>query len=263
LYRTIFFLCVFICNANAGQADISQKMRKHFEWGEYDSLFSITQAALARSAGASDSLFLADCHKYLGVVAMTRGNISEARSEFEKAYKYNPHVELDILYVSREIYQLFQVTFQEHQQALRQKAQSDSLLKVNDSALQTNSELRVSLKTERRRHINSLASIVSLGIMTLCGAVAIYEYVQADRTYRDFRNAAAQGDYLRYNQARDKVRQGDIISLAWGSGALISGATGIFFALTPLKPAHPADAAAQKNDLRISCGLKYEIAFKN
>jgi hypothetical protein len=253
-------MCVLFCNLFSEQIDIPGKMRRHFEWGEYDSLSATVQAALTTSTHVSDSEFISECHTYLGVVSMSRGNISEARREFETAYQYNPSVELDSMYVSPEIYQLFRLTNQEYARTRRESARQDSILKAQERTQRINEELKASLKREQKRRLTMAVSIVSLSITALCGAEAIYEYVQADKAYQDFKNAALQGDRANYDRSKKIVQQHDAYTVAFGCGSIVTGIAGVYFAMAPVfgpgaAPARPGPGSPLKTSLKLS----YEI----
>jgi hypothetical protein len=251
-------LGLFAVNLFSGQSDVPAKMRRHFEWGEYDSLAVIARAALTAPDHASDSGFISDCYKYLGVVSMSHGNISQARKEFETAYQYNPFLQLDSIYVSREIYQLFCVTNQEYVQARRESARQDSLLKAQERTLRINEELKASLKQEQRRRLTTAASIISLSITALCGAGAVYEYLQGDKAYQDFKNAANQGDELAYNRNKKIVQAHDTYTVAYGCGGIVAGIAGVSFVMAPVFMPGGLPSRSEPGP-KLSIRLNYEI----
>ncbi|MDD5675871.1 MAG: hypothetical protein PHC61_17000 [Chitinivibrionales bacterium] len=250
-------------NAVSAQADVSQKLRKYFEWGEYDSLATAAQKGLGIPGKVADSQFTADCHKYLGVVAMSRGNITDARSEFERAYTLDKKITLDSLYISRPIYEMFISTIQDYREALHSKTENDSILKAKETAVRMNEELKASLKHEKKDRITTIVSIASFGLMAICGATAIYEYVQGNKSYQDFKNAATEGDYLRYTQDKKAVRQSDILAIAFGCGALAVGSPGLYFSLKPAVVPRHSNQPKQKASADISLSLCYEFSHKN
>ena len=139
-----------------------------------------------------------------------------------------PALTIDKFYVSSEIAALFASTIEE----CKKKVIADSLARVEKVASECNRLMLDSIRIDRSRRNSITMAVIAYPLALACGGIALYQYIQTDRLYNDFKHAAASGDLPTYNRLKQQISEGDILTLAACAGTLLLGACGTYFIAT-------------------------------
>ncbi|MBD3345095.1 MAG: hypothetical protein GF401_08550 [Chitinivibrionales bacterium] len=228
---SFFVVCVF-ANAFSLKEEV---IRKHFEWGEYDSLVVKLQPYFSSLAEIQDSAQIAEYHLYYAVAEYAKGKISESRVHFIKAYALNPEIECEKKYVNEEILDLFAATIDEYKRQITLKAKQDSLLLEKEERLeQSKTKLEIiELKKQKRNKIIGAA----IGYTLACAAAvfAVSEYNKAERYYDIFETARTAGDKAVYDEYKFKTKKTDALTIAASMASAVAAGMGAAFTFTAQK----------------------------
>jgi hypothetical protein len=207
-----------------------QQIETHFKWGEYDSIIAKAEPVIHDPTAIANSKDRADLSKFLGIAYAAQGRITEARTQFRKAFLSDSLVRLDSLYVSKTIELIFRTTIDDCKNKAADSTLHDSLLAQKKIAA---AEVKRAIEKEKSvtaRHAALAVSGVCFAAFLATGAGAVYEYYSTSRAYSTFRLAASQGDLASYNRYKTIVRNGDIRTVGYLAVSCVFGiCSGYFF----------------------------------
>jgi hypothetical protein len=229
LSAALFFLCPAAWPQGQNRLD---DVRRHFEWGEYDTIIAIIEPMVSMSADTIDSTIAAEYRKYLGVAYLAKDRVNDARDQFTIACQLNPDVKLEREFVSQAIYDVFQNTLAEYRRQREEAAHADSLIRAKEVQLEERTQNLVAVNKQLRRSIRvNLASGFSLVGMAAVSATAFaYEYRITRNSWLDLKAAADIGDLAKKPGLVNRVRTGNmLLSITATSGVACVGAAAYFF----------------------------------
>jgi hypothetical protein len=229
LPAALFFLCPAAWSQGQNMLD---DVRRHFEWGDYDTIIAIVEPMVSASADTIDSTVAAEYRKYLGVAYLAKDRVNDARGQFTIACQLNPDVKLEREFVSQAIYDVFQNALAEYRRRRQEAARADSLIRAKEAQLEERTRNLVAVNKQLRRSIRvNLASGFSLVGMAAVSATAFaYEYRITRNSWLDLKAAADIGDLAKRQGLVDKVSTGNmLLSVAATSGVACAGAAAYFF----------------------------------
>jgi len=224
---------LFLCPAAWSQGqNVLDDVRRHFEWGDYDTIITIVEPLVSASADTIDSTIAAEYRKYLGVAYLAKDRVNDARGQFIHACQLNPEVKLEREFVSQAMYDVFQNTLMEYRRQRREAAHADSLIRVKEAQLEERTQNLVAVNKQLRRSIRvNLASGFSLvGMAAVSAAAFAYEYRITRNSWLDLKAAADIGDLAKKPGLVNRVQTGNmLLSIAGTSGVACAGAAVYFF----------------------------------
>jgi hypothetical protein len=220
-------ICLF-----SGLCAFSQdsKAKGFFEWGEYDSLLVAVGRYFASSPDAPDSGIACRLYSYAGVAYFAKGDIAEARRQFESALKCDTSLTIDAHYVTPEMINLFSATKNELEQQRLYGRLQDSLQTARETEPVENEQ-----EQSRRQSLRSTIRNAWLGAGAgyLCclafGGLAGYEYVTGQSDQRHMDEAAASGDHTAYENYRTLVLRRNGLAIGFTAASVLAGGVGVYF----------------------------------
>lgn len=224
---SIFTLVLLIGSLYSACAFSPQKIREHFEWGEYQKLIDQLRPFFASIPDSTDSTIIADYYLYMGVALFGTGNIDEAGKFFYKALYYDDRAALERAYVTEDMINLFDVVRSDYLYTKKQKMYQDSLLVASRLAFESNVKAMKFGELQQRKRNNYIFAVSFASIGALFLGIAAYEYHATDATYRELKHAASEGDKVLYNRYYPIVNRANTIIISCD----IAGGVSIFSAL--------------------------------
>jgi hypothetical protein len=192
--RLLLLLCVLAIEAPAANDSLHAVLRRHFEWGEYDSI--VRKFPRMADSGAEDSALSLNDRLLLGVACFETGKTEEARRRFTGVLQRDIAIELDNRYVSANALEFFasikQAALRDAQE--RQLRLSQEVPSFSEFILKK----RLNTKTKHR-----YALLFFGGAAVFGGAAALSQlwYNSADRGYQ--KPNLSPGEYDKYASARN------------------------------------------------------------
>ena len=220
---------VIIVGLAALSAFSQDRIRELFEWGEYDSLVVALGRYVAASPGAADSVRLCRYYSYGGVAYFAKGDIAEARRQFETALKCNLALTLDPHYVTPEMLNLFSATKNELEQQLLYSRMQDSLSSAREAEQAATEKLQ--LQTAVRRSSfrkNGIGATVGFSLSAAMGGLAGYEFASGKAYNQRFTDAAAIGDKATYDHYRTLLKRQNGYVMGYAAASAASGCIGAY-----------------------------------
>jgi tetratricopeptide (TPR) repeat protein len=256
--KFLFPALLMIAAATGYGQDKMELFKKHFEWGEYDSLLAKAPGLIAGDSSLSEAQ-KAELHKYLGVVHFQKGDTSSAVLSYQEALTLAPETDLDLFFVDslthihfNKVKQSFLLEIKELQSRVdstmvkdtaaaadsitaESVALADSALPYSDSAVSTADMQMPDLEPEPVQPVYSKTDF-RLSTLSFAGAglfafLAYTKYIQAEQHYRDYKSAAEWGREDPFLREKEEVQKYDLWTVIYGSLAVMSAATGTYFTL--------------------------------
>ncbi|MBD3345088.1 MAG: tetratricopeptide repeat protein [Chitinivibrionales bacterium] len=234
-------LLTFFAQAQSQQHSFTAEIRQHFEWGEYNNLIEKLDPYLATPPDSSDSSLIAAYHTYLGVAYFDRGEIGDAREQFERALMYDPSAKLEKDFVSQPMLDLFDGVLEDLQELKKQQKEA----KRKDSLIVTRErELKKSITTVtriqrswimRKKQIHSITAVSLYVLAGIMGGVAVYQYGIAEENYKHYKYASDNGYLDDRRKYRRIVLRADILTISAASAAVLSALSGAVFTRNALQ----------------------------
>lgn len=228
-------LCTVFCTAAAQD---QERITEHFEWGEYDSLIEILNSHLDTVKEVSDSALTARYFSYLGVAQFSKGMFDKARECFYSALLYDQSVNIDSVYITPEMQNLFITTKKEFNKQMNRFKYQDSLLIAKQYAFEENfNRIRSDALRKKRKNLSIFSSVLS-GIGVLFVGGVFYEYFTTKDLYHQFRISANSGDMIQYNRYRSIVKQANSIAIGFEVSAAACLSSGLIIGIRSIKFKH-------------------------
>jgi tetratricopeptide (TPR) repeat protein len=221
---------ILIGGLAACSAFSQDRVREFFEWGEYDSLIVALGHHFAASPDAADSARPCRYYGYGGVAYFAKGDIAEARRQFESALRCDPALSLDTQYVTPEMLNLFSATKTEQEERLQHDRAQDSLRALNEADLaakETKKRQAAAFRSAYRKQIagGTAGASLCLGM----GWLAIHEYVAGQEDDRNFKAAAAGGDRAAYDHYGELLKRKNGYIIGFTAASAAGGCAGAYF----------------------------------
>jgi tetratricopeptide (TPR) repeat protein len=208
----------------------AQTIQEHFEWGEYGTLIDLLEPSLDSLSKVSDSIIISEYHSYLGVAYFSIEKIGDARNHFFKAITYNPNISLPPDYVTPEIMDLFTVVKSDFENQKRSLFIQDSLLIMQQHEYERNIKKAALITIENKKRNSVILSVSTSALGAALIGAGVYQYYSTKSQYLEFKQAAADGDKVRYDRLRPDIHSANALLLTFD---IASGAAFItsFFSL--------------------------------
>jgi hypothetical protein len=206
-----------------------EPLRKHFEWGEYDSLIAKCRSDSGAAADTSDSLTRSELRKYLGVAYFAKGNLGLAGEYFARSFELNPTVALDSDFVSRPLYDFFVATLDDVRKRRLELAHRDSLIVARDRQLRNSQGVRAADSLRRTMRAPLAAGIAAATAAVAAAALAADQYRRGEDAYADFLGASQRGDLAARRRDSVDVVSADRWTVVGGGAAILLCGTATFF----------------------------------
>jgi hypothetical protein len=240
-------------------------MKRHFEWGEYDSLSVQVPLVLSDEKSQLTPAARAELYKYLGVAAFVQGDTAEAEPHYRRAFELNGALQLDSLFINRQVFlhflavkQLWQMenpiqnpkkveVSTENNQVPPPDINADSGEKTefkagtavagskNSPSPRPGEENSVQRDLHPKtgqsrvgRWIWSAGCIVGSGLF---GFLSWNEYRKAEENQELYDEARNQRNRDLMDDINKKIYRNDILTLTYGVAALAAFSTGLTFIL--------------------------------
>jgi hypothetical protein len=212
-------------------AEISDDLRNHFEWGEYQNIIDTLEPLFISKPDLLDSGHCAVYHCYLGVAYFATGRIGDAQKQFFIALSFNSNITLDRHYISEEIASLFASTKIDFFEKENQSRIKDSLIITQKQALEANLKISKLSELSVKKRTKTIWAITLFTIGASFAGISAFEYYTTKPHFKDFRDAANAGDKPFYDKLRPEIRRANYIIIGCSITAGISEIAGLFLIL--------------------------------
>lgn len=260
MYNKQFIFCIsflgFI-SLNFGEELDTTGVRRHFEWGEYDSLLLKLPSILSQSPSASASL-RATFWQYLGTAYFVGGDSLRAKECYTSAWEIDKDVVLDKKYLNDASVNFFNRVFVELSAAKQDTSEiKDTVLPERDTLAiaQTppDTSIPIVLKTISKKKgppMNpAVKKAIGWGLIALGLGLthfALTEQEENDEIYKKYQNSARFGVDNEYFSLKEELEESNLKLLAFTAVAVISSGTGLFFAFYPFLPTENKSSGPDK-----------------
>ncbi|MBF0430146.1 MAG: hypothetical protein HQK83_02620 [Fibrobacteria bacterium] len=269
----VVFIWSGLCAYCDTVSDISSKIRKHFEWGEYDSLIIELPAVLLNDNLKPEPKQKANFLKYLGLANFMKGDTTKASLYYLKALNLQGDINLDSFFVDKKATDFFlsikknwsnkHLSNTEHPLS-NSSTDSVQLLKMNT----TTSPLPSSHNQETPEHQNRAGTTLQkpstfprqsfwntgkvIGITTfaaagIVGYLSYRQYRLGEENYQAVQDASALGLTDLRREKEEDLKRNDTMTLMYGGGAMLLTGLSLFFFFwnNTDAPLYPDDTAFQ------------------
>jgi hypothetical protein len=228
ILAAVIFILYFPVSIHGFNSGDLQKIVKHFQWGEYDSILILTDPLVSSGTQTvKDPLVRSELYKYLGIAYYSKGKITSARQSLRAAYTLNRSITIDQYYVSKEIFELFTTTIAEFKNEFH----------THDS-LQNIEKIKAVSAIKKTRTVKITISSVLLAAAAVSVCYAVYQYRLGENAYSQFQTAANSGNGPEYFKYRGQVRNNDTHMVVSEAAAAVFTGAGLYFTFTiPKLPA--------------------------